>query len=337
MKILIDSKHGLGDCVHIIPMLHILKQNYPDSYIAIIVAGKANADLLSLSDVKIDRFFYLNIKTITIKSILNLIIEIRKENFNYFILSPITSTWKAKIFTILIGVKNKIGEQYQNFSKDYINKTHRVERNINLLKSFCTLPKNKLNPLLFVECNDFNDFNNMESLIGICVGGGNPVIADGLKVYPKSWNIFKIKQLISELIRLNFKIILFGGKEEEDFLQKTQLKSNKNLFNFINKTSITETAALVSKCRLIVGVDTGVMHIADALGIKTLSIFGPTNPKVVGAYSKNADYIEHNCECKYCYGTSRYITCTDRKCLNEIKVQEVLDEIKRILKWESYQ
>ena len=79
------------------------------------------------------------------------------------------------------------------------------------------------------------------------------------------------------------------------------------------------------------------MHIADALGIKTLSIFGPTNPKVVGAYSKNADYIEHNCECKYCYGTSRYITCTDRKCLNEIKVQEVLDEIKRILKWESYQ
>ena len=46
LKILIDSKHGLGDCVQIIPMLQIIRDNYPDCYLAVIVRNKASRELL---------------------------------------------------------------------------------------------------------------------------------------------------------------------------------------------------------------------------------------------------------------------------------------------------
>lgn len=98
MKILVDSKHGLGDCVQIIPMLQIIKQNYPDSYLAVIVSGKVSEELLNMALVKIDKFYYLTMQGMTIKKFLKLILQIRKEKFDYFILSPITTKWKAKIF-----------------------------------------------------------------------------------------------------------------------------------------------------------------------------------------------------------------------------------------------
>ena len=81
MKFLIDSKHGLGDCVQIIPMLQILKQNYPDSYLAVIVSGKVSKELLLMAPVKIDKFYYLNMQNLTIRSFINLL-QTKQRVFN---------------------------------------------------------------------------------------------------------------------------------------------------------------------------------------------------------------------------------------------------------------
>lgn len=326
MKFLIDSKHGLGDCIHIIPMLKILKQNYPDSYIAIIVNSEAHAELLRLAPVKIDKFFYLNMECTKLNKLIHLIFDIRKEKFDYLILSPITSKYKAMFFACLCGASNNIGEQYQRLTIEYLNKTHRVNRNINLLSSFCTITSHNTNPSLLINNNKFDGFNGMEKLIGICVGGGSPVQYKGLKVYPKAWN--NIKELIKKLSELEYKIILFGGSEEKNFLISSELKVKNNLFDFVNKTSISDTVLLASKCNLVIGVDTGVQHIADAVGVNTISIFGPTNPNIVGAYSDKAIFLEKECDCKYCYGTEKYLNCANRKCLNKITADDVLKVIE---------
>lgn len=75
LKFLIDSKHGLGDCVQIIPMLEIIKENYPDSYLAVIVNNKASKELLQLSPVKIDKFYYLDMSKMTMRKFLTLILD----------------------------------------------------------------------------------------------------------------------------------------------------------------------------------------------------------------------------------------------------------------------
>ena len=96
-------------------------------------------------------------------------------------------------------------------------------------------------------------------------------------------------------------------------------------------TSINESIAAASLCKLLVGVDTGMQHIAAAVGTKTISIFGPTNPKMSGAYADNAEFIEADVDCKYCYGTKRYVNCDDRKCLKNITVNFVLNKIRELV------
>jgi ADP-heptose:LPS heptosyltransferase len=83
LKILIDSKHGLGDCVQIIPMLQIIRDNYPDCYLAVIVRNKASRELLQAASVTIDEYYYLDMQTITIKKLLALIVSLRHQVFDY--------------------------------------------------------------------------------------------------------------------------------------------------------------------------------------------------------------------------------------------------------------
>lgn len=106
---------------------------------------------------------------------------------------------------------------------------------------------------------------------------------------------------------------------------------NASVINFISKTTIIECAALINECDLIIGGDTGMLHIADALGKNTLTIFGPTNPKLVGPYSEKSNNITLNIDCQYCYGTDKLFECTNRKCLNNITVEHIYDTVLEIL------
>ena len=333
MKILVDSKHGLGDCVQIIPMLQIIKEIYPDCYLAVIVSGKVSEELLNMAPVKIDKFYYLSMQGMTIKKFLNLILQIRKEDFDYFILSPITTKWKAKIFALLTGAKNKIGEQYQKidtYARD--NSIHMVERNIALLKDICKIPDKKICPTLITpDLNIEIKKDKNEKVVGVCIGGGTASIFKGKKIYPKYWGENNFYNLIKEILQKNIKVILFGGKDEFKILKNFKdILNNENIFNYVGQTTIIESAILAKRCDLIVGVDTGMQHIADAVGIKTLTIFGPTNPKIFGAYSEKAEFIEVTCDCKYCYSTDKYLSCDDRECLNKINVQMVNESIDRL-------
>lgn len=338
MKILIDSKHGLGDCVQIIPMLQIIKQNYPDCYLAVIVSGKVSEELLNMAPVKIDKFYYLSMQGMTIKNFLKLILQIRKEYFDYFILSPITTKWKAKIFALLIGAKNKIGEQYKKidtYSRD--NLIHMVERNIALLKDICKIPNKKICPTLNTpDLNIKIKREKDEKIIGVCIGKGTASKFNGKKIYPRAWSTEKIKKVIEYLLSKNLQVVLFGGKDEEKNLEiiKDVLCDSK-VCNYVNKTTITESAFLAKQCDLVIGIDTGMQHIADAVGRKTLSIFGPTNPKTHGAYSEKAEFVEIACDCKYCYGTDKYLSCDDRKCLKDINVGYVISKIEQLLRDEK--
>lgn len=338
MKILIDSKHGLGDCVQIIPMLQIIKQNYPDCYLSVIVSGKVSEELLNMAPFKIDKFYYLSMQGMTLKKFLKLILQIRKEDFDYFILSPITTGWKAKIFAFFTGAKNKIGEQYQKtdiYARD--NSIHMVERNIALIKGFCKIPDKKICPTLITpDLNIEIKKDKNEKVVGVCIGGGTASEFNGKKVYPRAWSTEKIKKVIEYLLSKNLQVVLFGGKDEEKDLEIIKdVLCDSRICNYVNKTTITESAFLAKHCDLVVGVDTGMQHIADAVGTKTISIFGPTNPKTHGAYSEKAEFVEVACDCKYCYSTDKYLSCDDRKCLKYINVDYAISKIEQLLRDEK--
>lgn len=130
--------------------------------------------------------------------------------------------------------------------------------------------------------------------------------------------------------------VLFGGQDEIKELEHlSNILGHQNLYDFVGKTDIKESIILAAQCDLLIGVDTGMQHIADAVKTKTVSLFGPTNPLTHGAYSDKAVFIEADCKCeyKYCYGTNMYWQCKDRKCLNDISAEHVINKMLQEKVW----
>jgi ADP-heptose:LPS heptosyltransferase len=86
------------------------------------------------------------------------------------------------------------------------------------------------------------------------------------------------------------------------------------------RTCVGETAALLRRCRLLISGDTGPLHMAVALGVPTVGLFGPTNPRKYGPWSAQEDerqratVLRHAGPCPEC----------ERPCVHTIRVEECL-------------
>lgn len=346
MKIFVEMFHGLGDTVCALPMLKVLRDNYPNAYILIAVKGQAQADIIESSNIAIDEIIFWNIYKDSILNNIKTVFKLRSYKFDYGINAVNTPIKKAKFLMKAVNCKKCIGIQHQlNKSFDDLrDKYHFVEANLLAIKPICKLPEMKIYPKLYVKDESltkiqkkFLKLDNVRQIIGVCIGNGdfslkNRWIRTG-KVITKGWGIENINKLIKELLKDEYNIVLFGGNQEKELLLciDEELLNNKNLLNLVAATDIKESIAAARLCNLVVGIDTGMQHIAAASGAKTLSIFGPTNPMTHGAYSDNAKFVEADVACKYCYGTKMYVKCNDRKCLKNIDVNIVLNKIREIV------
>jgi ADP-heptose:LPS heptosyltransferase len=84
-------------------------------------------------------------------------------------------------------------------------------------------------------------------------------------------------------------------------------------------------AALLSQCRACVGNDSGVTHLAAAVGCPTVAIFGPSDPVVWGPRGRNVIIVSNKMQCAPCHGTVRDDPACGNSCLIEISVDDVLD------------
>lgn len=340
-KILIESMHGMGDLVCILPLIREVREYYPNAYIAVMINNSSFSDVLDCSNIKIDRIISVNAHK-TLFRFLLICYELRKYSFDISISSSCTPIFKAKLVMSLINAKEKYGYQFEN--KDYgclYSHYHFVDAN-NLVLNQMGIRNHNYKPQLFAKENDLKNFKipHDKTVVGVCIGRADPSFKNKFlrttPVYTKGWgelelHIHNMNDLIKKLINSGCYVVLLGSKKENiilESLSKEILSSNKCI-NYVDKTSISESIALVNQCDVVFGVDTGMQHVSDAVGIRTVSIFGPTNPRTQGAYSDLSEFVEHYVPCKYCYGTENYVKCNDRKCLSMISPDKVIEVIKK--------
>jgi ADP-heptose:LPS heptosyltransferase len=102
----------------------------------------------------------------------------------------------------------------------------------------------------------------------------------------------------------------YSGIPEADFLFADQ--------------SLMELANLVNRCDLFIGNDSGVAHLAAALGCKTTVLFGPSDPYNWAARGKNVKMVYKNKPCSPCHRINLQRPLCDASCLTEISANEVL-------------
>jgi ADP-heptose:LPS heptosyltransferase len=87
--------------------------------------------------------------------------------------------------------------------------------------------------------------------------------------------------------------------------------------------SLGQLAALLSLADVYLGNDSGVTHLAAAVGAKTIALFGPTDPAEWAPRGRDIEVISREVECSPCEHAAMK-SCPHRKCLATLKPQDVI-------------
>jgi len=124
------------------------------------------------------------------------------------------------------------------------------------------------------------------------------------------------------------RFVLFGSENERPIAEEVQEKTTVQCVNLAGDTSLRELIALMDRCDLFLTNDSGGMHIASALQIPIVAIFGSTNPLTTSPYGDGHILIRHPVHCSPCLKRE----CpTDFKCMLDISPEEVAEACEKQL------
>ncbi|MBM3251204.1 MAG: glycosyltransferase family 9 protein [Candidatus Omnitrophica bacterium] len=353
-SILIINPFGIGDVLFSTPLLQNLCDNFPRAKI-LFLCNRRTAPILKnhplISKIFVyerDEFVAVQQKSFWagLKKYCHFISEIKKEEIDCAIDLSLNTLFG--FFTWAAGIRYRYGLDYKNRGRFLTQKLkidgfldkHVSEYYLDVLKlMYIPIKKYGLSigmdkqsqrwvDSFLTRYNFTNDF-----IVGIAPFGGE---AFGKDAYFKRWPVEHFVKLIDRInVELKAKIFIFAGPKEKGNVSVMMSSiQNKNSCYEFTDASLEKIIALIDKCHLFVGNDTGPLRFADALDKKILAIFGPVDEKVYGPYpaDKKKVVITKNLPCRPCYKKFRMSECLrDRECLKSISVDEVFAAVRRLL------
>jgi len=98
----------------------------------------------------------------------------------------------------------------------------------------------------------------------------------------------------------------------------------------LHNLPLDELAAILKQCSLYVGNDSGITHLAAAVGTPVVALFGPTDPQVWGPRGGNVSILYGKRDCSPC-SRQRMHECIEQRCLEGLSVEEVYGKVKNLL------
>jgi ADP-heptose:LPS heptosyltransferase len=140
----------------------------------------------------------------------------------------------------------------------------------------------------------------------------------------KVWKLERFLSLVHTIQNdLNSRVLIVLGPAEGTEVQKAFEEMKPNAPLCVRGLSLIQLASVMEGCRLFIGNDSGISHLAAALELPTIAIFGPTDPNVWSPRGKKVLVIRKELPCSPC-SQERFFQCKDFACLNGIEVGEAL-------------
>ncbi len=352
MKILLVSLAGIGNTLLVTPLIELLRKRFTKEKIYVLVMLKGAKELLERNP-NLDGVILWNFLKEGVVSSFRFLLNLRKENFDYSILSYPANRLEYNIINFIVGKKERVAHRYNHLfytNLGFLNtrlireddKKHDVEENVRLLSLLGIHPESFDGPRIYLTDEDdnfagrfFKDLNTEKKLI-IGMHAGTATFKNQMK---RRWDKEKFGELGKIFVERDSAVVLiFGGKEEGEL--KTFIRDSVGDGAYtVDNTSIRETSALIKRCRLFVSADSGLMHIAASFGVPCVAIFGPTNPEWVYPYGTKYMIVRKDLPCSPCfYYSQRPLRCKfgDFRCIESISVDDVLEATEKLLKETEY-
>lgn len=162
---------------------------------------------------------------------------------------------------------------------------------------------------------------------GITAEAKIAILVPGTTWITKNW----LPELFAETARLlagDFTVMLCGGKAELPFGQAIEAAAGVPLVNAIGRTSLLEMGGLLERAAVVVGGDTGPIHMAAALGTPTVALFGPTDPAVYKPPGERHAAVVAPGDCVFCHKMKCRLETG--ACMKAIRPEDVVRQICRV-------
>ena len=305
-KILIIRVDGIGDLLNSTPAIALLRENYPSAEITVL-ARPLNASVL-LGNPDVDRIlvFDRHGKHRGFLARFQFYRELHRKRYQ-LVVALQTAMW-SHLVAFLSGAPYRLGRYQKRFKSTLTHawrgkypkgETHEVDRNLELVRLICN-EEGKQKLIFHLSSDEITaakarlaswSIGDDSFLIGIHPGGSS---------FDKRWPEKQYAELADRLAHhYNATILLLRGPGEETLTDNIQKAMQSSVITHAPET-IRELGALFSCCDLVVCNDSGPMHLAAALDVPTIAIFGPTDHVAWHPLSENASIVRRDMPCWPC-------------------------------------
>ena len=349
-RILVISLYRIGDVLFTTPAIRALKERFPKAKLTVWVKSRGRAvlennphvdEILVFDNISVARGFE-DINHFDIKSRLKFVSELRTRKFNLVV--DLVGTFGSNIYSFLSGATLRFGFDVHGFgflltkSTPLEQRRHLKQNYLDVIRTIGITPKDgNLEMKLSLSEKEFaekfmidHNLSSNDFLVGIHPGAGWAT---------KRWPPANFGQLANLLItETDAKIVLFGNKEERKLIKEMLRQMKNKPIITLGKLSLREMVAIINKCHLFLGNDTGPTYIAEALKVPVGVFFGPTNPVYSAPLGTKCVIIKKMVECspvdlhQYCFDEPG-VPCRLRthECMNSISAEEAFEALKPLL------
>jgi heptosyltransferase-2 len=334
-KVVIRSPNWIGDAVMSLPAIQAVRQSLPDTPISIL-AKPWVADLFRGNPERCQVIVYESPGNHRgLRGRWALARKLRQEKFNGGILLP--NSFDSALIFFLAGIPHRAG--YNTDGRRIflthavpvnrrIKEGHQVGYYRHLIRSL-GFDDSQARPRLGVEASQKKQAMKKAQALGLEDRkewvGISPGAAYGSA---KEWFPERYGELAERIAaQWNCQILLLGSSSERPVTGRLNPKAPIPIIDLVGRTTLGEAMALISRCRAFIGNDSGLMHVAAALGVPTVAIFGSTDPRRTGPVGETCRVIQRPIPCSPCFKAR----CPqNRECMERISVDEVFEEVRRI-------
>ena len=140
--------------------------------------------------------------------------------------------------------------------------------------------------------------------------------------------------MIKYILNKGYRAVLLGGNDVREIGNRIQRDFPEDqIMNFAGKISLIESAALIKKSKIFIGPDSGLLHLACAVGTPAIGIFGPGNLIKWGPCGSQHTVVTENVECSPCtqFGYTLPTCRGSYKCMRNIKIDNIVSILNKQL------
>ena len=303
-RILLTRLKFIGDIVLTTPIIHSVRNAFPSSFIAYL--GDRHAVSLLEQNPSLNEIIPYDFSRPAVLEQLRVMRILKRGNFDLAI--DMLNNPRSALLTFATGAAVRVGLERHGRGRLY---TVRV-RDDGVPKSPIQFHNQFLRavgiPPTATQTEIFLTADERESALQFLPDGPGPLVGihPGASWPAKKWNADRFGALADALTARGMRVVILGGPRDHDTIQQV-LEATTSVPHVLPSVTLRHLAALISHCACFVCNDAGPMHMAAALGVPTVALFGPGEENIWFPYDRSLGHIAlrkdvpcHPCHADFC-------------------------------------